>query len=206
MKEHGKYTCQDSFNQTFIGRQPDMRNEQSEFRIRDSWHLSGKTNDVQEIDPKSLRKLTYGLFVLSSKDEKDNACIVNTAVQVASDPTKITVSVQKENLTGEIIMKTGKFNVSVLTEKTPFELIKHFGMQSGRDVDKFKDYSDAETSINGIKYIAKYTNAYFSAKVISTTDLGSHTLFVGEITEAKVLNDEPSCTYAYYHSDIKPKI
>ena len=78
-------------------------------------------------------------------------------------------------------------------------------MQTGREVDKFKNYPYAQTATNGIKYIAKYTNAYISAKVISEMDLGSHTLFVGEITQTKVLNNEPSCTYAYYHSDIKPK-
>lgn len=158
-----------------------------------------------KIDSSSFHNLTYGLFVLTCKGEKDNGCITNTAIQVANDPECISVSVQKGNYTREIIEKTGKFNVSVLTENVPFEVIRHFGMQSGRDVDKFADFKYASTAQNGIKYISEYTNAYFSAEVINSTDLGSHILFVGKITEATTLNREPSCTYAHYHKAIKPK-
>lgn len=150
-------------------------------------------------------KLSYGLFVLTAKDERDNGCIINTAFQVANDPTKLAISCQKNNLTREMIEKTGEFNVSVLTEEVPFEVIRHFGMQTGREVDKFKDCQEDVRAVNGIKYIPKYTNAFFSAKVLSSTDLGSHTLFVGEVTESKVLGNAPSCTYAYYHAAIKPK-
>lgn len=144
--------------------------------------------------------------MITSKSDKDNGCIANTAFQVASDSTKIAISMQKNNYTREIIEKTGNFNVSVLTEDVPFELIKHFGMQTGKEIDKFADYSATERSANGIAYITEYTNAFLSAKVLSSTDLGSHVLFVGEVTESKVLGDKPSCTYAHYHSDIKPKI
>ena len=157
-------------------------------------------------DPTALFKLSYGLFVLTTKGEKDNGCITNTVVQVASEPTRLAVSVQKGNLTREIIQQTGQFNVSVLTEEVPFEVIRHFGMQSGRDVDKFKDCTTDTRMANGIKYIPKYTNAAFSAKVVSSQDLGSHILFVGEVTESRVLGDAPSCTYGYYHREIKPKI
>lgn len=162
-------------------------------------------SEVSE-DPTALFKLSYGLFVLTAKDgEKDNGCITNTAVQVASMPTQISVSVQKGNLTREMIEKTGKFNVSVLTEDVPYDVIRHFGMQSGRDVNKFENCKDSSRSANGILYIPKYTNAYFSAKVISKQDLGTHVQFIGEVTESKVLSDKPSCTYAHYHSEIKPK-
>lgn len=158
-------------------------------------------------DPTALYNLSYGLFVLTAKDgEKENGCIVNTAFQVSENPTRIAISCQKGNLTREMIEKTGEFNLSVLTKEVPFEVIRHFGMQSGRDVDKFEKCEEDTRAANGIKYIPKYTNAYFSVKVEHTADLGSHQLFVGEITESKVLSKEPSCTYAYYHSDIKPKI
>lgn len=125
---------------------------------------------------------------------------------MASEPTRIAVSVQKGNYTRELIEQSGQFNVSVLTEEVPFDVIKHFGMQSGRDVDKFKDCpTDARLS-NGVKYIPKYTNAAFAAKVVSSQDLGSHVLFIGEVTESRVLGDAPSCTYAHYHAAIKPKL
>ncbi len=158
------------------------------------------------IDPTALFKLSYGLFVLTAKEEQDNACIINTAFQVANEPTKMVISCQKNNLTREMIERTGMFNVSVLTEEVPFEVIRHFGMQTGRKVDKFKDCAEDVRAANGIRYIPKYTNAYFSAKVIDSADLGSHTLFIGEVTESQVLSDAPSCTYAYYHAAIKPKM
>ena len=143
--------------------------------------------------------------MLSSKDEKDNGCIVNTAIQVGSDPTRLAVSVQMGNLTRKIIEKTGIFNVSVLTEDVPFETIRHFGMQSGRDTEKFADFSGATRSHNGLFYLTENTNAMFSCQVKEKIDLGSHMMFIGEVTESKVLGKAPSCTYAHYHKAIKPK-
>ena len=154
----------------------------------------------------ALYKLSYGLFVLSAREsDKDNGCIANTCFQVAENPNKLAISVQKWNLTREMIENTGVFNVSVLTQSVPFEAIRHFGMQSGRDTDKFDGAYKTKRSHNGLVYLTENTNAMFSCKVISKQDLGSHMLFVGEVTESKVLGDEPSCTYAYYHKAIKPK-
>lgn len=109
------------------------------------------------------------------------------------------------NLTREIIQKTGKFNVSVLAETVPFETIRHFGMQSGRDGDKFADFAGAARSANGLLYLTEHTNAMFSCQVRERVDLGSHMMFIGEVTESKVLGNDPSCTYAHYHKEIKPK-
>ena len=153
----------------------------------------------------ALRNLSYGLFVLTAKGESDNGCIVNTAVQVASEPTRLAVSVQMENLSREIIESTGKFNVSVLTEEVPFETIRHFGMQSGRDTDKFQDFSAVKRSRNGLLYVTENTNAMFSCEVKEKINLGSHMMFIGEVTESKVLGGSSSCTYAHYHKAIKPK-
>ena len=145
------------------------------------------------------------MFVLSSKGEKDNGCITNTAIQVASEPTRISVAVQKGNYTRGLIEQSGKFNISVLTEDVPFETIRHFGMQSGRDVDKFADFQSVKRSKNGLLYLTEHTNAMFSCKVQEKLDLGSHMLFIGEVTESKVLGKGASCTYAHYHKAIKPK-
>ena len=143
--------------------------------------------------------------MLTSEDGRDNGCIINTAVQVASEPTRLAISVQKGNLTREIVEKSGKFNVSVLTEDVPFETIRHFGMQSGRDVDKFADFVGFERSENGLIYLTEHTNAMFSCKVVEKLNLGSHMMFIGEVTESKKLGGGASCTYAHYHKAIKPK-
>ena len=145
------------------------------------------------------------MFVLTAKGESDNGCIVNSAVQVASEPTRLAVSVQMENLTREIIEATGKFNVSVLTEDVPFETIRHFGMQSGRDTDKFQNFTAVKCSHNGLLYVTENTNAMFSCQVKEKIHLGSHMMFIGEVVESKVLGKTPSCTYAHYHKAIKPK-
>ena len=136
---------------------------------------------------------------------KDNGCIANTCFQVANDPTKLAISVQKGNLTREMIEAGGAFNVSVLTENVPFETIRHFGMQTGRDADKFADFVGFRRSHNGLVYLTSHTNAFFSCKVLEKLDLGSHMLFIGQVTESKVLGKEPSCTYAHYRKAIKPK-
>ncbi len=142
---------------------------------------------------------------MTGREEIDNGCIMNTCFQVAEEPTKLAISVQKDNLTREIIENTGLFNVSVLTEDVPFETIRHFGMQTGREVNKLDGYPHAKRSHNGLLYITQHTNAMFSCKVLQKADLGSHVLFIGEITESKVLSKVPSCTYAHYHKSIKPK-
>ena len=116
------------------------------------------------------------------------------------------ISCQMGNLTREIIEKTGKFNVSVLTEDVPFETIRHFGMQSGRDVDKFASFPAVERSHNGLLYLTENVNAMFSCEVKEKKDLGSHMLFIGEVTESKVLGKGAPCTYAHYHKAIKPKV
>lgn len=109
------------------------------------------------------------------------------------------------NLTREMIERTGKFNVSVLTEDVPFETIRYFGMQSGRNVNKFDGTYPAERSQNGLMYLTENTCAMFSCEVKHKIDLGSHMMFVAEVTESKVLGQGEPCTYAHYHKAIKPK-
>ncbi len=109
------------------------------------------------------------------------------------------------NLTREIIEKTGKFNLSVLTEDLPFETVQHFGMRSGRDVNKFNGFDGVLRSANGLYYVTENTNAFFSCKVLEKMNLGSHQLFIADVTESAVLREVPSCTYAHYHKSIKKK-
>ena len=154
----------------------------------------------------AMFKIGYGLYVLTARENGfDNGCIINTVSQVTSSPNKITVAVNKANKTHDMILAAGEFNVSVLTESASFEIFKSFGFRSGKDTDKFSDFSNAARSENGVYYITENTNAYISAKIINTTDLGTHTLFLADVTDCDVLSDETSVTYDYYYKYIKPK-
>ena len=158
------------------------------------------------MDNNALFKLTYGLFLLTSwEGGRDNGCIINTAMQVASNPTRISIAVQKTNLTHDMILRTGICNISSISKTADFELFQRFGMQSGRDTDKLADFNGVSRSENGLIYLTEHSNMYISAKVTERFDLGSHTLFIAEITDAQVLSEEESCSYAYYQSDIKAK-
>ncbi|MDD7351362.1 MAG: ferritin family protein [Clostridia bacterium] len=158
------------------------------------------------MDNKAMYKLSYGLFVLTAKDgDKDNGCIINTAIQAASTPNQMSICVNKANYTHDMIAKTGIFTVSIISQKAKFDLFKRFGFQSGRNADKFEGFANCERGANGLLYITEGTNAYISVKVDKTVDLGSHTMFVGEITDMEVLDDSLSATYEYYFNNIKPK-
>ena len=158
------------------------------------------------MDSKAMYKLTYGLFVLTSASGgTDNGCIINTAMQVTTTPNRISITVNKANKTHDMIKESGIFNVSVLSEEAVFEVFTHFGFKSGRDVDKFADWPDAARSENGLLYITKYTNAYLSGKVVQELDLGTHTMFIADVTAGEVLSGAESVTYSFYQSNIKPK-
>ena len=159
------------------------------------------------MDNTTLFKVGYGLYVLTAADGgKDNGCIINTVLQVTSSaPFVGVIAVNKQNHTHGMIMNSKEFNVSILTEDTPFEVFERFGFQSGRTADKFLGYGNVGRSKNGIVYLPQYTNAYLSFKVIDTIDFGSHTVFKAEITDGEVLGETASVTYAYYQNHIKPK-
>ena len=150
------------------------------------------------MDRKAMYKLSYGLFVLTAREDgKDNGCIINTAIQAASEPNQLSICFNKANYTHDMIQRTGKFTVSVLSQKAQFELFKHFGFQSGRDTNKFEAFEQCARGTNGIYYITEGTKAYISVTVTKTEDLGSHTMFIGEITDMEVLSNVPSVAYAY---------
>ena len=158
------------------------------------------------VEPNAMFKLSYGLFVLTARDgSRDNGCIINTVTQLTDSPKRISIAVNKQNLTHDMILKTGVFNVSILSERAPFAIFKHYGFQSGRDTDKFAGVPALARAQNGIYYLPDSTNAFLSGKVTQTIDLGTHTLFIADVTEARVLSSVPSMTYAYYFENVKPK-
>ena len=158
------------------------------------------------MDPKAMQKLSYGLFVLTAKTgEKLNGYITNTAIQVTTEPNQIAFAVNKANLTHDMVKESGRFVISIISEKAEFSLFKHFGFQSGRNVDKFADFDSYKLTESGIPYITAGINAYLEGEVVSASDLGTHTLFVCKVTDMEVLTEDASATYAYYHANIKPK-
>ena len=157
------------------------------------------------LDPTALFTLSYGLYVLTAREgDRDCGCIVNTVTQLTENPTRIALSVNKQNFTNEVIQRTGVFNISVLTEAATMDLFRHFGFQSGRDVDKFAGRTDP-ASENGLRYIGGPANALISGKVEQAIDCGTHMLYIALVTEARKLSDAPSMTYAYYFANVKPK-
>jgi len=156
------------------------------------------------MNKKAMYNISYGLYILSAnRDGKDNACVVNTPVQVTTTPNRITIAVNKTNFTHDMIMDTGLFNLSVISQDAPFELFTHFGFQSGRDADKLGGWVFSKRSENGLLYLTSCVNAFISGKVISATDLGTHTLFLADVTDGDVLSDAESMTYAYYQKYVK---
>ena len=157
------------------------------------------------MDKKALYKISYGVFMLAAvADGKKNGCITNTCMQVANSPTRIAIAAINTNLTADYVKKSGRFTLSLLDKTCTFETIKHFGMQSGRDVDKFSDIPFPEDA-NGIPYMGWAACAVISAKVVESMDLGSHTLFIAEVEDAQVLSENEPLTYDYYQNVVKPK-
>lgn len=156
------------------------------------------------MDEKAMFKLSYGLFVVTAREgEKDNGCITNTVQQVTVTPNRITVAVNKANYTCGMIERTKKFNVSILSESAVFDTFKHWGFQSGANVDKAVGITFSRAD-NGIIYVTEGVNAVLCAEVSQIIDLGTHLLFIADVSDAFVLNETPSATYAYYHKNIKP--
>ena len=158
------------------------------------------------MNKKAMYDLTYGLFVLTARaDGRDSGCIINTAIQVTSTPNRISIAVNKANYTHDLVKQSGKFNISILSEKAAFSLFERFGFQSGREVDKFAGFAACKRSENGLYYVTEGTNAYISATVEQAIDLGTHTLFIASVDDMDVLAPDASASYAYYQANIKPK-
>ena len=154
---------------------------------------------------KEMNNISYGLFVVTTKTDKINGCISNSFMQVTTTPNAVALTLNKANKTTEMIMKSKKFNVSILNTNTTFDIIEKFGFASGHQVDKFENFSDYKLSKNQIPYITKNTNTYLSCEVFSEKDLGTHIMFFANVVDGEILSNTPSLTYAEYHAKVKPK-
>ena len=151
------------------------------------------------MNPKALQKLGYGLYVVCSRSEdKLNGQIANTLFQVSSEPPVIAVAINRQNLTHEFISRSKVFTGSILSQETPLSYIGNFGFKSGRQLDKFKgvDYKLGETSA---PIVLDHTLAYLEAKVLNQIEVGTHTIFLGEIVGGDIVKEGDPMTYAYYH-------
>ena len=158
-------------------------------------------------DMTALFKIGYGLYVVTTNDGvKDNGCIVNTVAQLTDTPLRVAVSINKQNYTYHVVQKTGVLNVNCLSTEAPFEVFKTFGFQSGRTVDKFADCPEQPPRTdNGLIFLPRYINAVMSLKVVDEIDLGTHGMFICEVTEARVMSKAETMTYSYYQTNVKPK-
>ena len=155
---------------------------------------------------KGIHKLTYGMYLLTAAENgRDYGCIVNTVMQVSSKPERLAVCVVKSNLTHEVLLRTKQFHLCGLTEDVPYALIRNFGMQSSRKAEKFANFPGLCRSANGFLRLEQFSNMYLSLHVTEQVDLGDHTLFIAQITEDTVLNDDSTCTYDYFLQNIVPR-
>lgn len=152
----------------------------------------------------TLQKLSYGLFILTTNYEgRDNGCIIDTAIQSSSDPITISLTVDKKSLTCEMLQKSEKCTISIIGKNADAELFRHWGYQSGRQVDKLKNYPFIQRTPNDTLAITNGTNAYLSINITTQLDLGSHILFIGTPIDAQILTDTPSMTYVNYTESLK---
>ena len=177
-------------------------------KLADELAASYATVQVQDdfIDPTALFNIGYGLYVVTSNDgNKDNGLIVNAVTQVTNTPNRVAVTVCKLNYSCDTIVKTGKLNISTLSQEAPFAIFERFGFHSGRDTDKFADFDHVQRSSNGLLFLDKYANAYISCKVINQVDLGTHIMFICDVTQCVNLSKVETMTYTYYLQNVKPK-
>ena len=168
-------------------------------------YLAQQGSTANKNDLTALFNIGYGLYVITCNDgKKDNGLIVNTVTQVTNTPNRIAVTINKANYSHHVIKQTGVMNINCLTTEAPFSVFEHFGFQSGRTVDKFADCSPLRSD-NGLVFLPRYINSFMSLKVEQYVDLDTHGMFICSVTEARVISDKETMTYAYYHANVKPK-
>lgn len=139
------------------------------------------------------RKISQGMYVLTTTN---GGCIVDAVSQISSgDEILIAVSVMKKNYTNELLKNNERFSISILSKDVNPEIIKTFGFNSARDIDKFKNVK--YTEIEEVRVIDD-SIGYMICEKVDSIDNDTHTLFIGKIIEADKFNDKEEMTYAYY--------
>jgi ferric-chelate reductase [NAD(P)H] len=160
---------------------------------------------ISGLNRKVFTQISYGLYIVTScAEERLNGQIVNTILQVTSEPPRVAVIINKNNLTHEFIAKSRMFGASVLDTATPMTFIGLFGFKTGRTEDKLSKVQFIHGS-TGVPLVTEHALSVLEAKVIDEVDVGTHTLFVGDVITAEVLRSGEPLTYAYYHTHLKGK-
>ena len=168
-------------------------------------YLAQQGSTANKNDLTALFKIGYGLYVVTSNDgKKDNGLIVNTVTQVTNTPNRIAVTINKDNYSHHVIKQTGIMNINGLSTDAPFSVFETFGFKSGRNVNKFEGCTPLRSD-NGLVFLPRYINSFMSLKVEQYVDLDTHGMFICSVTEARVISDRDTMTYAYYHANVKPK-
>jgi ferric-chelate reductase [NAD(P)H] len=156
-----------------------------------------------EMDRRPLQDLSYGLYIVTSKDGKRlNGQIVNTVIQVTSKPPRLGVIIHKQNLTHEFIKKSKVFGVTVLEESVPMTFIGPFGFRSGREIDKFSKVK-FKAGATGCPLVVEHALSVLEAEVVDEIDVGSHTIFIGDAVHSEVIKPGRPLTYQFYHEILK---
>lgn len=151
------------------------------------------------MNTKAVQKICYGMYVISSrKGDKFNGQIANTLFQITSDPPTVAVSINKQNLTHEYIMESKVFAASIVAKEAPISLVGHFGFKSGREMEKFKDVKYKTGAVTGAPIVLDNMIGFLECEVLSSTDVGTHTIFIGKVVDCDVFSDAEPMTYAYY--------
>ena len=151
------------------------------------------------MDPKAFFKISYGLYVITSKKgDTINGQTANALIQVTSEPPALAIGINNGNLTNEFIKDSNVFAVSILSQETPLDFIGKFGFTSGRDTNKFEQVN-YKVGSTGAPLILDNTLSVLEAKVTQHMDVGTHTVFVGEVIGTEVIREGEPMTYAYYH-------
>lgn len=157
------------------------------------------------MDTTALFRFTSGLYVVSSDaDGEVGACIINTGLQLTSNPLQVEVVVNKQNHTERVIERAGHFALTVITEKADMPYIGRFGFRSSATFDKFEGMETMRTVL-GDPYTPECAAAVIACDVVKSLDVGTHVVFVGELKDAEVLSSDEPMTYAYYHTVLKGK-
>ncbi|MFB3884189.1 MAG: flavin reductase family protein [Thermodesulfobacteriota bacterium] len=158
-----------------------------------------------DLNRKAFENLSYGLYIVTSRNENRlNGQIVNTVIQVTSEPARLAVIINKRNLTHEYVSESRLFGVSVLEEAAPLAFFGPFGFRSGREYDKLSKVQSKE-GVTGCPLVTQYALSLLEARVIERIDLGTHTVFIGDVVSSEVLKEGKPLTYLYYRENLKGK-